>query len=58
METCPHHVDRFEQQYDKKFAKDPLFGADLIDNIHKRVQAFLHSCNTNSIEDVESGALV
>ena len=25
--------------------------------IHKRVQVFLHSCNTTSIEEVESGAL-
>ena len=25
--------------------------------IHKRVQVFLHSCNTTAIEDVESGAL-
>ena len=37
--------------------KDPLFGADLIDRIHKRVQVFLHFCNMTSIKDVESGAL-
>ena len=28
-----------------------------MDQIHKRVQMFLHSCNTNAIEDMESGAL-
>ena len=29
-----------------------------MDLIHKRVQVFLHSCNTIPIEDVESGDLV
>ena len=57
MRSLPHHIDRFEQQYNKVFARDPLFGADLMDRIHKRVQVFLHSCNMNSIKDVESGAL-
>ena len=52
------HIDRFERQYDKAFVRYPLFGADLMDRIHKRVQVFLHSCNTTSIEDVESGALL
>ena len=28
-----------------------------MDRIHKRVHVFLHSCNTTSIEEVESGAL-
>ena len=28
-----------------------------MDQIHKRVQIFLHSCNTAAIEEVESGAL-
>ena len=51
------HIDRFERQYDKDFARDPLFGADLMDRIHKHVQVFLHSCKTTSIEEVESGAL-
>ena len=37
--------------------EDPLFGADLMNCIHKRVQVFLHSCNTTTIEDVDSGAL-
>ena len=48
----PRHIDRFERQYYKAFAKDPLFGADLMDRIHKRVQVFLHFCNTTTIEDV------
>ena len=51
------HIDRFERQFNKAFTRDLLFGADLMDIIHKRVQVFLHSCNTTSIEDVESGAL-
>ena len=50
MASCPCHIDRFEQQYEKAFISDPLFGADLMDRIHKRVQVFLHSCNTTSIE--------
>ena len=58
MGTWPHHIDRFERQYNKAFVGDPLFGVYLMDCIHKRVQVFLHSCNTNTIEDVESGALV
>ena len=29
--TWLHHIDRFERQYDKAFAKDPLFGVDLMD---------------------------
>ena len=57
MGTWPHHIDRFERQYNKYFAKDPLFGADLMDIIHKRVQVFLHSRNTSSIKDVELGSL-
>ena len=57
MGTWPRHIDRFKRQYDKAFARDPLFGADLMDRIHKRVQVFLHSCNTPAIQDVESGAL-
>ena len=57
METWPHHIDRFYRQYDKAFAKEPLFREDLIDRIHKRVQASLHSSTTTSIKDVESGEL-
>ena len=57
MASRPRHIDRFERQYNKAFSRDPLFGADRMDRIHKRVQVFLHSCNTTEIEDVESGAL-
>ena len=57
MASWPRHIDRFEQQYDKAFDRDPLFRVDLMDQIHKRVQVFLHSCNTTAIEEVESGAL-
>ena len=57
MGTWPRYIDRFERQYNKAFARDPNFGADLMYRIHKRVQVFLHSCNTTSIEYVESGSL-
>ena len=57
MASWTRHIDRFKRQYDKDFAREPLFGADMMDRIHKRVQVFLHSCNTTSIEEVESGAL-
>ena len=57
MGTCPRHIDRFERQYDKAFARDPLLGVDLMDLIHKHVQLFLHSCNMTAIDNVESGAL-
>ena len=57
METLQHHIDRFERKYDKAFAKYPLFGADLMDCIHKRVQVFLYFYNRTAIEDVESGDL-
>ena len=56
--TWPRHVDRFEHQYDTAFTRDPPFGVDLMDRIHKRVQVFLQSCNTTFIRDVWSGALV
>ena len=57
MGLWPRHIDRFERQYDKAFARDPLFGSDLMDRIHKRVQVFIHSYNTTAIKEVESGAL-
>ena len=57
MGSWPRHIYHFERQYDKAFARDPLFEADLMDRIHKRVQVFLHSCNTKAIEEVNSGAL-
>ena len=43
METWPCHVDHFGWNYDNTFSKDSLFGADLTDRVHKRVQVFLHS---------------
>ena len=57
MGSWPRHIDRFERQYDKAFTRDPLFGADLMDRIHKRVQVFLYSCNMTAAKEVESGAL-
>ena len=57
MGLWPRHIDRFERQYDKAFSRDPLFGADLMDRIHKRVQVFLHSCNTTTVKEVELGSL-
>ena len=58
MGLWPRHIDRFKRQYDKAFVKDPLFGVELMDCIHKRVQVFLHSCNMTAIKDVDSGDLV
>ena len=57
MEMWPRHIKKFEWQYKKAFSKDPLFGAGLIESIHKWVQVFLKFCNTTSIEDMESGSL-
>ena len=57
MGSWTRHIDRFERQYGKAFARDSLFGADLMDRIHKLVQVFLHSCNITEIEEVELGAL-
>ena len=57
MASWPCRIDRFKRQYDKAFARDPLFVSDLMDRIHKRVQVFLYYCYTIAIEEVESGAL-
>ena len=57
MGWWPRHIDRFKRKHDKAFARDSIFRADLMDRTHKCVQVFLHSCNTTSIEEVESGAL-
>ena len=57
MATWPGHIDRFKCQYDKSIVGDRLFGADTVNRIHKRVQVFLHLCNTTSLEDVDTGAL-
>ena len=45
-EKWPRHIDHFDRKYDKAFAKDPLFGEDLIDRKHNHAQVFLHSHNT------------
>ena len=55
--SWPRHIDCFERQYNKAFARYPLLGADFMDQIHKHVQVFLQSCNTTAIKDVESGTL-
>ena len=57
MGLWSRHIDRFKRQYNKAFAIDPLFGANSMDRIHKHVQVFLHSCNTTTIKDVETGCL-
>ena len=57
MGSWSRHIDRFELQYEKTFARDTIFGADLIDRIHKLVQVFLQSCNMTAIKEVELGAL-
>ena len=54
MVTWPRHIDRFKRQYEKSFTGYRLFVAD---RIHKQVQLLLHSCNTTSLEDVETGYL-
>ena len=57
MAIWTFHIDRFERQYEKTFFKDPLFGADLIEIIHRRVQVFLYYRYTTEIEEVDLGAL-
>ena len=44
-------------QYDKEFAANTLFGADIKDMIHKQVKVFLQSCNTSRMGDDEMAAL-
>ena len=51
------HIDRFEWQYDMAFSGNRIFGAYLMDHIRRCVQIFLHSCNTTSMDDVDTGAL-
>ena len=43
MATWLCHIDRFKWKYNKSSAKDPIFGADIINRVHKRVQVLLHS---------------
>ena len=56
-EMWPCHIDKFERQYNKTFAGNHLFGAELAEQIHKRVHVLLHSCNTESLENDKRGAL-
>ena len=42
MATWPHHIEKFKWKYDKAFAGNPFFGADLFYRIHKWVQVLLH----------------
>ena len=51
------HIDCFKSQYYKALAGHRLFVADTVERIRKRVQVLLHSCNTMSLEDVETGTL-
>ena len=57
LATWPCHIDFFKRQYDKAFAGHRLFGLEIVDRIHKHVQVFLHSCNTTSLDGVETGYL-
>ena len=57
MATWLRHIDRFDQKYDKAFAKDPLIEEELIDRIHKSVKMFLHYFKTTSIKNLGSRAL-
>ena len=55
--TCVFHIDCLEWQYDKAYVGNRLFGTNLVDQIHNRVQVFLHSCNTTSLDNVGKGML-
>ena len=57
MATWPRNIYCFECQYNKAFVEHRLFREDIVDRIHNRVQVFLHSFNTTSLEDMETGAL-
>ena len=41
--TWPRNIDLFGWQYDRVFSWNCIFGANLVDSIHKRVQVFLHN---------------
>ena len=58
METWPRHIDRFEWQFDKAFTGRRLFGEEILDQTRKRLQVFLHRCNTISLEDINTSALL
>ena len=50
-------MDRFEQQYENYVAGNLIPGVNIMDQIHKRVQIFLHSYNTTSLDESKSIAL-
>ena len=54
MVAWPHHIDCFELQYDKTFAVHRLFRVEIVDRIHKRIQVFMHICNTTYLKDEET----
>ena len=58
MATWLCHIDRFKWQYDMDFSGNHIFGAYLMDHIRKCVQVFLHSCNTMSMDGVNTGTLL
>ena len=45
--TWNQKVDFFDQKYNKDFAGNPLFGADIVDGIHNQMQVFLKFCKKN-----------
>ena len=57
MMTWNCHIDLFEQHYDKAFAGERLFGAEIMDKIHRWVQVFLNLCDMTSLDGVDTGAL-
>ena len=56
METWPRHINHYEWNYDKEFAANKCFGADITDRTHKQVQVLLYSCNMYSLDNVEMAA--
>ena len=58
MSTWPCHNDSFYQHYNKAFVGNPFFVAYIVDQIRKRVQFFLHFCNTRYLDDMEMVSLL
>ena len=57
VEKRPRHIDRFDKKYDKAFTGNLLLGAGIVDRVDNRVQIFLHSCNTTSLDDIDTGTM-
>ena len=57
MATWNRHIDCLERQYNKAFLGHHLFEANTVEIIHKRVQVLLYSCNTMSLEYLETREL-